>query len=71
MFYYFSYHSHEHGLPALAILFSFVPILLPPNPTLSFFTEESAGISSHPLKQITHLSGLGFEGPVTINVGVS
>jgi hypothetical protein len=27
-------------------LFSFVPILLAPNPTLSFFTEESAGILS-------------------------
>jgi hypothetical protein len=27
-------------------LFSFVPILLPPNPTLSFFTGESAGILS-------------------------
>jgi hypothetical protein len=38
MFTFFSYHSHEHGLPAFEILFSFVPILLPPNPTLSFFT---------------------------------
>jgi hypothetical protein len=38
MFQFFSYHSHEYGLPAFEILFSFVPILLPPNPTLSFFT---------------------------------
>jgi hypothetical protein len=52
-------------------LFSFVPILLPPNPTLSFFTGESAGISSHPFKQITHLRRLCFEGPVSIIVGVS
>jgi hypothetical protein len=34
MFQFFSQHSHEHGLPAFAILFFFVPILLPPNPTL-------------------------------------
>jgi hypothetical protein len=27
-------------------LFSFVPILLPPNPTISFFTGESVGILS-------------------------
>jgi hypothetical protein len=71
MFQFFSQHSHEHGLPAFAILFSFVPILLPPNPTLSFFTGESAGISSHPFKQITHLGRLCFEGPVNIIVGVS
>jgi hypothetical protein len=44
MFQFFSWHSHEHGLPAFAILFSFVHILRPPNPTLSFFTGESAGI---------------------------
>jgi hypothetical protein len=43
-FFSFPLHYHEHGLPAFAILFSFVPILLPLNPTLSFFTGESAGI---------------------------
>jgi hypothetical protein len=57
--------------PLLQFLFSFVPILLPPNPTLSFFTGESAGISRHLFKQITHLSRFCFEGPVTIIVGVS
>jgi hypothetical protein len=36
-----------------------------------FFAGESAGISGHPYKQITHLSRLCFEGPVTIIVGVS
>jgi hypothetical protein len=46
MFKFSSFHSHEHGLPAFLILFSFVPILLPPNPTLSFFTGESASILS-------------------------
>jgi hypothetical protein len=49
----------------------FVPILLPPNPTLSLLTEESAGISRHPFKQITHLSRLCFEGPATFIFGVS
>jgi hypothetical protein len=44
---------------------------LPPNPTLYLFTGESAGISSHPFKQITHLRRLCFEGPVTIIVEVS
>jgi hypothetical protein len=34
MFQFFSYHSYENGLPAFEILFSFVPILLLPNPTL-------------------------------------
>jgi hypothetical protein len=38
MFQYFSYHANEHGLSAFEILFSFVPILLPPNQILSFFT---------------------------------
>jgi hypothetical protein len=71
MFQFFSQHSHEHGLPAFANSSSFVPILLPPNPILSFFSGESAGISSHPIKQITHLSRLCFEGQVTIIVGVS
>jgi hypothetical protein len=52
-------------------LLSFVPILLSPKPTLSFFTGESAGISSHYIKKITYLSRLCFEGPVTIIVGVS
>jgi hypothetical protein len=66
MFQFFSKHYHEHGLPAFAISFSFVPILQPTNP-ISFFTGESAGISS----QITHLSRLCFDGPVTIIVGVS
>jgi hypothetical protein len=46
MLQFFSWHSYEHGLPAFAILFSLVPILLPPNPTLSFFSRESAGILS-------------------------
>jgi hypothetical protein len=69
MFQFFSYHSHEHCLPAFAVLFSFVPILLPPNPTLSFFTGESAGISSHPFKQITHLSRLCFEGQSLLLLG--
>jgi hypothetical protein len=68
MFQFLSQHSHEHGLPAFAILFSFVSSLLPPNPTLSFFTGESAGISSHPFKQITDLSRLCFDGPVTITI---
>jgi hypothetical protein len=68
MFQFLSWHSHEHGLPAFAILFSFVPSRLPPNLTLSFFSGESAGISSHPFKQITHLSRLCFEGPVTITI---
>jgi hypothetical protein len=36
--FFFSQHTHEHGLPTSEILFSFVPILLPPNPTLSFLT---------------------------------
>jgi hypothetical protein len=71
IFQFFSQQSREYGLPAFAILFSFVPILLPPNPTLAFFTGEGAGISTHPFKQITHLSRLCFEGPVTIIVGVS
>jgi hypothetical protein len=39
--------------------------------TLSFFTGESFGISSHPFKQITHLSRLCFGGPVIIIIGVS
>jgi hypothetical protein len=69
--FFFSQHSHEHGLPAFATLFSSVPNLLPHNATLSFFTGESAGISSHPFKQITYLSRRCFEGPVTIIVGVS
>jgi hypothetical protein len=41
------------------------------NLTLSFFTGDSGGISSHPFKQITHLSRLCFEVPATIIVGVS
>jgi hypothetical protein len=36
MFQYFSYHSHEHGLPAFAISFSFVPTLLPLTPHFPF-----------------------------------
>jgi hypothetical protein len=36
MFKFFSYHSHEHGLPAFEILFSFVPILLPLTPPFPF-----------------------------------
>jgi hypothetical protein len=67
----FFHSTHKNTVFPLLQSCSFVPILLPPNSTLSFFTRESAGISSHPFKQITHLSRLCFEGPVTIIVGVS
>jgi hypothetical protein len=71
MFQFFRITPMNTVFPNLQSCFFFVPILLPPNSTLSFFTGESAGISSHPFKQITHLSRLCFEGPVTIIVGVS
>jgi hypothetical protein len=57
--------------PLLQSRFLLYPFYSPLTPTLSFFTGESAGISSHPFKQITHLSRLCFEGRVTIIVWVS
>jgi hypothetical protein len=56
--------------PLLLSCFLRYPLYCPLTPPF-LFTGESAGISSHPFKQITHLSRLCFEEPVTIIVGVS
>jgi hypothetical protein len=55
--------------PLLQSCFLLYPFYCPLIPHFLFFTGESAGISRHPFKQITHLSRLCFEGPVTIIVG--
>jgi hypothetical protein len=70
MFQFFRSTPMNTVFPLLQSCFLLYPFYCPLTP-LSFFTEESAGISSHPFKQITHLSRLCFEGNATIIVGVS
>jgi hypothetical protein len=41
MFQFFSYHSHEHGLPAFANLFPFVPFYCPLTPYFTFSLEKA------------------------------